>query len=448
MKPTTEVTGRILLVDDDPVILRTFRSCLEERGYSAMSAGSGPQAEALLQHHVFDLCFLDLRLGRENGLSILQRLRSQAPWMRVVIVTAMSAVNTAVEAIKSGASDYLVKPCSPDQLCRVTAKQLETGPLASRLEALEGELRQAGDAFGSDNPTMMAVLETARQVADTDANILVLGESGTGKGELARAIHGWSRRAKKPFVTISCPSLSAELMESEMFGHSRGAFTGATESTLGRVNQADGGTLFLDEIGDFPLSLQPKLLRFIQDKEYERIGDPVTRQADVRILAATNLDLEAMVQAGRFREDLLYRINVITLHLPPLRERSEDILVLAERFLRMFVRNYGRPARRFGEAAQAALLGYHWPGNIRELRNVVERTSIICPQEVIGTSHLGLGEQPGGSVPRVGMPLRLEELEKAHITAVLASSETLEQAARTLGIDASTLYRKRKQYGL
>ncbi|GAB3389318.1 sigma-54-dependent transcriptional regulator [Azotobacter armeniacus] len=448
MKPSTELTGRILLVDNEPAILRTFRSCLEDRGYSVTSASSGAQAEALLQHQVFDLCFLDLRLGEENGLKVLQRLRSQAPWMRVVIVAALSAVDIAVDAIKAGAADYLVKPCSPDQLCLAAAKQLEFGQLATRLKALEGELRQSKEVFGSDNPVMMAVLETARQVADTDANILILGESGTGKGELARAIHGWSRRAKKAFVTVNCPSLSAELMESEMFGHNRGAFTGATESTLGRVNQADGGSLFLDEIGDFPLSLQPKLLRFIQDKEYERIGDPVTRQADVRILAATNLDLEAMVHTGRFREDLLYRLNVITLHLPPLRERPEDILALAERFLPLFVKNYSRPARGFSERAQAALLGYHWPGNIRELRNVVERASIICPQELIETNHLGLGEQPGSSVPRVGMPLRLEELEKAHIAAVLATSETLEQAAKTLGIDASTLYRKRKQYGL
>jgi NtrC-family two-component system response regulator AlgB len=295
---------------------------------------------------------------------------------------------------------------------------------------------------------MMTVLETARQVAGTDANILLLGESGTGKGELARAIHSWSKRAKKSFVTVNCPSLSADLMESELFGHNRGAFTGASESTLGRVSQADGGTLFLDEIGDFPLSLQPKLLRFIQDKEYERVGDPVTRRADVRILAATNLDLEEMSRDGRFREDLLYRINVIALSLPPLRERHEDILDLAERFLARFVGEYGRPARAFSEEAIAALQGYRWPGNVRELRNVIERASIICNQEVVDVSHLGLGDAPAANAPRVGGPLSLEELERAHIAGVLASSDTLDQAARTLGIDASTLYRKRKLYGL
>jgi NtrC-family two-component system response regulator AlgB len=294
----------------------------------------------------------------------------------------------------------------------------------------------------------MAVLETARQVANTDANILILGESGTGKGELARAIHGWSQRAKKSCVTINCPSLTAELMESELFGHSRGAFTGASENTLGRVNQADGGTLFLDEIGDFPLTLQAKLLRFIQDKEYERVGDPVSRRADVRILAATNLDLQDMVREGLFREDLLYRLNVITLSLPPLRERAEDILDLAERFLARFVKDYARPARGFSDDVRAALLDYPWPGNIRELRNVIERASIICAEERVQLNHLGLNTGASNDTPRVGAELSLEQLEKAHIAAVLATSETLEQAARTLGIDASTLYRKRKLLGL
>jgi len=448
MDTTTEHQGRILLVDDESAILRTFRYCLEDAGYNVFTAGSAAQAEALLLRQVFDLCFLDLRLGEDSGLDLLAQMRLQAPWMRVVIVTAHSAIDTAVDAMQAGAADYLVKPCSPDQLRMAASKQLEIRQLAARLEALEGEVSKPNDGLESHSPAMMAVLETARQVAGTDANILILGESGTGKGELARAIHGWSRRARKGCVTINCPSLTAELMESELFGHSRGAFTGATESTLGRVNQADGGTLFLDEIGDFPLTLQPKLLRFIQDKEYERVGDPVTRRADVRILAATNLNLDEMVREGRFREDLLYRLNVITLKLPPLRERGEDILELAERFLARFVKEYARPARAFSDQARSALLAYHWPGNIRELRNVIERASIICAQAEIETSHLGFGEQPTGNNPRVGAQLSLEELEKAHISAVLAGADTLESAARTLGIDSSTLYRKRKHYNL
>jgi len=448
MDATPEQQGRILLVDDESAILRSFRYCLEDEGYSVATASSAQQAENLLQRQVFDLCFLDLRLGDDNGLDVLAQMRVQAPWMRVVIVTAHSAVDTAVDAMQAGAADYLVKPCSPDQLRLAAAKQLEVRQLTARIEALEGEMRKQGDVLESHSPAMAAVLETARQVAATDANILILGESGSGKGELARAIHGWSKRAKKSCVTINCPSLSAELMESELFGHSRGAFTGATENTLGRISQADGGTLFLDEIGDFPLILQPKLLRFIQDKEYERIGDPVTRNADVRILAATNRDLAGMVAQGTFREDLLYRLNVIVLNLPPLRERAEDIIGLAERFLARFVKDYGRPARGFTDEARALLRRYNWPGNVRELRNVIERASIICNLELIGVEQLAIGEQTSNSAPRIGEAMSLEQLEKAHIAAVMASSATLDQAAKTLGIDASTLYRKRKQYSL
>ena len=441
-------SGRILLVDDEAAILRTFRYCLEDAGYEVAGANSAAQAEALLQQQVFDLCFLDLRLGDDSGLDVLPRMRLQAPWMRVVIITAHSAIDTAVDAIQAGAVGYLVKPCSPQQLRMTAAKQLEVRQLTTRLELLEGEMTRSQANLQSHNPALMQVLETARQVADTDANILILGESGTGKGELSRAIHGWSKRAKKNRVTINCPSLTAELMESELFGHARGAFTGASESTQGRISQADGGSLFLDEIGDFPLPLQPKLLRFIQDKEYERVGDPVTRQANVRIIAATNANLDSMVREGRFREDLLYRLKVITLTLPPLRERSEDILPLAEGFLAYFVKEYARPARAFSPAACSTLQHYNWPGNIRELRNMVERACIVCSDSHIEPGHFGLGEAQGDAPLKVGAALSLEALEKAHIAALLASSATLDEAALTLGIDVSTLYRKRKQYNL
>ena len=436
--------GRILLVDDEAAILRTFRYCLEDEGYRVAAVSSAAQALAALQQQVFDLCFLDLRLGDDSGLDVLAHMRREAPWMRVVIVTAHSAVDTAVDAIQGGAADYLVKPCGPEQLRESAARQLQLrGDTAAREDG-GGERADLQSA----SPAMMAVLETARQVAGTDASVLVLGESGTGKGELARAIHDWSRRAKGALVTINCPSLSADLMESELFGHARGAFTGATDSTAGRVSQADGGTLFLDEVGDFPLPLQPKLLRFIQDREYERVGDPVTRQADVRIVAATNRDLPAMVEDGSFREDLLYRLNVITLTLPPLRERREDIPGMAERFLARFAEEYERPARVFSQAAREALQAHAWPGNVRELRNVIERACIVCPDEELTETHLGLAEAGREAAPRVGAELSLEALEKAHIAAVLAASDTLEQAAATLGIDVSTLYRKRKLLGL
>src|SRR5690606_17832874 len=257
----------------------------------------------------------------------------------------------------------------------------------------------------------------------------------------------WSARGQAPFSTVHCPSLSPELLESELFGHARGAFTGASASTRGRVGHAEGGSLLLDEIGDFPLALQPKLLRFIEEKVYERVGDPVTRRADVRILAATNHDLPAQVNEGRFRADLYYRLNVLTITLPPLRERPEDILPLATGFLERFARRHARPARRFSAAASAALRGYAWPGNIRELQNVIERACILCPDEELGAEWLALA--PQASLPAIpGAPMSLEELERLHIQRVLAETDTLEAAARVLGIDASTLYRKRKAYGL
>ena len=442
MDPTPETLGRILLVDDEPAILRTFRYCLEDQGYSVATASSAAQADALLQRQVFDLCFLDLRLGEDNGLDVLAQMRLQAPWMRVVIVTAHSAVDTAVDAMQAGAADYLVKPCSPEQLRLAAAKQLEVRQLTARLEALEGAQASQAEQLESHSPAMTAVLETARQVAATDANILILGESGSGKGELARAIHAWSKRAKKSCVTINCPSLNAELMESELFGHNRGAFTGASESTQGRISQADGGTLFLDEIGDFPLPLQAKLLRFIQDKEYERVGDPVTRRADVRIVAATNLDLDEMVREGRFREDLLYRLNVITLKLPPLRERHEDVMSLAERFLARFVSDYGRPACAFSPEAAAALQAYRWPGNIRELDNAIAFAAALCDDGVIEITDLPDHLSQPASV-RVG------DSVEADLRAVLTSCKgNVSEAARRLGIDRTTLHRRMRRFGI
>jgi len=265
----------------------------------------------------------------------------------------------------------------------------------------------------------------------------------------ARTIHQCSPRSKDNFVTVNCPSLSAELLESELFGHKKGAFTGATENKLGRVDQAEGGTLFLDEVGDVPLSLQPKLLRFIQDREYERVGDPTTHRANVRIVAATNHNLPEMVKQGKFREDLLYRLNVIALHMPSLRERGEDLQMLAERFLLRFARNYHRPARGFTKAALDAIQRYGWPGNIRELQNVIERAVILCPTQEVDVNLLSI---PGGKAPDtrpvIGEPLSLDEIERAHIRGVLAISSSLDAAAHTLGIDVSTLYRKRKQYAL
>jgi len=441
----------VLLIDDEPAILRTFRYCLEDAGFRVATAQNSEMAIAALERAVFDVCFLDLRLGDESGLDLLPQLKAAAPWMRIVVATAHSSVDSAVVAMRAGAHDYLMKPCSPEQLRFAAEKQAEARRLEMRLEELETERKSTGDLeMVSTVPAMAQVLEEARRVADTDASVLILGESGTGKGMLARALHQWSPRRRGQLVTINCPSLSADLLESELFGHAKGAYTGATESTQGRVAQADGGTLFLDEIGDFPLSLQPKLLRFLQDKEYERIGDSATRRADVRIVAATNRDLEAMSAAGEFRQDLLYRLNVITLRMPPLRERPDDIVAIAERTVLSFASSYRRPARGFTAEAKAALRAHPWPGNVRELRNIIERAVILSQNAELGVNDL-LGTPGNGgdsATPRIGGNFSLNELERAHILAVLASAATLDNAAKTLGIDASTLYRKRKHYGI
>ena len=448
--PATDEKTRILLIDDEPNILRTFRFCLEDVGHRVTTASDATQAEELVQSDVFDLCFLDLRLGDTSGLDLLPKLRQYAPWMRVIIVTAHSSIDSALDAIRAGAADYLVKPCSPEQLRMTASKQIRARRLEQRLEALEKEDCATSTAeLDSESPAMKKVLETLRQVADTDATVLILGDSGSGKGVAAKTIHQCSPRGKDNFVTVNCPSLSAELLESELFGHKRGAFTGATENKLGRVDQAEGGTLFLDEVGDVPLSLQPKLLRFIQDREYERVGDPITRHANVRIIAATNRDLAEMVKQNTFREDLLYRLNVITIVMPPLRERPEDLAMLAERFLLRYAANYRRPARGFTKAALDSIQSYPWPGNIRELQNVIERAVILCSAEQIDVDLLSISESAERrSRPRIGDALSLEDLERSHIRGVMANASSLDHAAKTLGIDVSTLYRKRKQYGL
>lgn len=448
---SVEVGGaNILLVDDDGGILRLFRRCLEGDGHRISTARSAAEAEAALGRNVFDACVLDLDLGEDSGLELLPKLREWAPWMRVIMATATDDVGTALSAIRVGASDYLVKPCDPSQLSHAVAQQVEARRLEQRVLALENDRGRDGPLdLRTGNPALSATLEMARRVAGTDATLLLLGESGTGKTVLARAIHDMSPRRDAAFATVSCPSLSADLLASELFGHVRGAFTGATDNRQGRVQIAEGGSLFLDEIGDLPMALQPKLLRFLQDREYERVGDPHTRTANLRVIAATNQDLKKMVAEGRFREDLYYRLNVVTLNLPPLRERREDVLPIAEKILLQLAARYDRPARRFSKDAASLLSLHAWPGNLRELRNAVERAVIISESDAIGAEHLPFGRiAPSlGQGLRAGDPVSLEELERAHIEAVVANTASLEAAAKLLKIDSSTLYRKRKAYG-
>jgi len=449
VNPQAVPTGRILAIDDDRALLENFSACLSKEGYRVTTAETLQEGLRLASSLPFHACLLDRNIGQDSGLEALPRLRELAPLMRVIVVTAHSGVSDAVAAIAQGASDYLVKPCSPEQLKIAVARQVDTRRMLDRIDALERDSGGARPQLSSKNAGMQAAIALALQVARTDANVLLLGDSGTGKGMLARAIHDASPRAEGALVTVNCPSLSSELLESEMFGHVKGSFTGASQNTVGRVSHADGGTIFLDEVGDFPLPLQPKLLRFIQDKEYERVGDPVTRKADARIVAATNHDLDAMVKEGRFRLDLLYRLNVISIMLPPLRERLEDIEDLANAFIGRFAGNYGLPARRLSSAALARMQVYDWPGNVRELQNMMERAVILCREEQIGVELLSFGRSDAGKAEVVaGTPMSLDALERLHIERVLAGSESLEAAARTLGIDSSTLYRKRKAYNL
>lgn len=445
--PAFKPAGRILAIDDDTRLLQNFTLALESDGYSVETAETLADGLRLAATKPFHVCLLDHNIGYDSGLEALPRLRELAPLMRVVMVTANAAIDDAVKAIALGASDYLVKPCSPEQLRISVARQVDTRRILDRLDSFEREAQTGVPELTSRNKAMQAAIDMALQVARTDANLLLLGESGTGKGVIAKAVHRASPRAAGALVTINCPSLSAELMESELFGHSKGSFTGAVQNTVGRVTHADGGTIFLDEVGDFPLALQPKLLRFIQDREYERVGDPVTRKADARIVAATNRDLDAMVKEGQFRLDLLYRLNVISITLPPLRERPEDLEDLANAFVRRYAGDYGMPARRLTPSALSQLRAYAWPGNVRELQNMMERAVILGRSEEIGPDLLALSASARNDA-QPGMAISLDELERLHIERVLASSDSLDAAARTLGIDASTLYRKRKLFGL
>jgi NtrC-family two-component system response regulator AlgB len=442
----------LLIVDDETSLRRTLRLTLESMGHRVADAATGQAALAAAAEGRFDLAFLDLRLGRESGLELLPQLHQAAPGVGLVVMTAFAAIDTAVEAMRRGAFDYLPKPFTPDQLRLLLGRWEQLRGLRAEVTNLREQVRAAVPEvdLNTDEAAVRAVLDVAFRVAPTDAAVLLRGESGTGKGVLARAIHARSSRAGGPFVTVNCPSLSAELLESELFGHARGAFTGAVEATEGRVAAAEGGTLLLDEIGDLPLSLQPKLLRFLQEKAYERLGEARTRTGDVRILAATNRDLEADVAAGRFREDLLYRLNVIEVTLPPLRERRRDLPALAAHLLAFFARQTKKAVRRFTPEAEAALARHPWPGNLRELRNAVERGVILTTDDEVGLAHLPsqVGARPAAGPVEVGGAVTLDALEAEHIRRVLAASPSLEDAAQALGIDASTLYRKRKKLGL
>lgn len=455
----------ILIVDDEKSIRLTTRLALEAEDHYVETAEDGATALRRLKEEEFDLVFLDLRLGDEDGLEVLQAMLKMKPQQLVTIFTAHASVATAVKATQLGAFDYLEKPFTPDQLRAIlikTRKALQTQGEVSRLQETVQELKtevKHGSPpvnFISEDPRTKIELETLFRAAASNASVLILGESGTGKSVIAREVHERSHLRDKPFVTVSCPSLSKDLLESVLFGHMKGSFTGAVRDTWGKVAAAEGGTLFLDEIGELPMEIQPKLLRLLQEREYERLGENRTRPSNVRVIAATNRDLAACVAEGTFREDLYYRLNVISVVLPPLRQRQADLLRFAEEYLDFFSKQMGRAIQGYSPSGREALLRHGWPGNLRELRNAIERAAILARGMKIEAGDLPTPSPvvagPDGrasvvSGPVIGGEHKLEEIEEAHVRTVLGWAPSLQEAATILGIDKATLYRKRKRYG-
>ncbi|HEU4383836.1 MAG TPA: sigma-54 dependent transcriptional regulator [Anaeromyxobacteraceae bacterium] len=440
----------VLVIDDERNIRQTLAICLEGLGCRVEQVASGAAAVDALRREPFDMGFCDLRLGAESGLDLLPRLLGERPGLEVVIITAYATVDTAVEAMRRGAKDYLPKPFTPAQIGYLVDRARERRALSLRLGDLEARLGEAAPEarLETASPRMQAVLEIVARAASHDVAVLLRGENGTGKSVLARALHAQSPRRDRPFVVVNCPTLSEELLASELFGHARGAFTGAVRDQEGRVEVAEGGTVFLDEIGEISPALQAKLLRFLQEKRFERIGETRTRSADVRVVAASNRDLDADVKTGRFREDLLYRLNVMEIVVPPLRERPEDILPLARGFVEFFSRQPARPPPEISPAAEKLLLAYPWPGNVRELRNAIERALILSRGQVLEPESFPERIAASASQsPVLGGSFTLEEIEREHALRVLAHAPTMEEAARILAIDASTLWRKRKKWG-
>ncbi|MGH7810460.1 MAG: sigma-54-dependent transcriptional regulator [Candidatus Binatia bacterium] len=441
----------MLVIDDEKNIRATLSLCLEQAGCQVTAVSSAESALSALAQQPYDLTFLDVRLGDTSGLDLIAKLLADCPDLLVVVITAYATIDSAVEAIKRGASDYLPKPFTPAQIRHVVDQCIRQRDLKRRVTDLEGRLRDATPEtdLESDSPKLRAVLAVAEKASTSDAPVLLRGESGTGKSVLARWVHSMSPRNRQPFVVVNCPTLSEELLASELFGHAKGAFTGAVRDQPGRVEAAEGGTLFLDEIGELSPSLQAKLLRFLEEKEFERLGENKTRHANVRTVAATNRDVEEQVRKGLFREDLFYRLNVIDLQLPPLRQRPEDILRLARRFLIFFAKSARRQAPALSKTAEDALTAYVWPGNIRELRNTIERAVILWPAQIIESeafpAHISARHRAAGA-PQVGGDFTLDVIEREHVTRIVARTATLDEAAAVLGIDSSTLWRKRKKY--
>jgi NtrC-family two-component system response regulator AlgB len=440
--------AKLLVVDDEKNIRVNLAKFLESCGHQVESAENGPQALAVLSRAGdVDLVLTDYRMAEMNGLELLKEIKRRLPDTLVILMTAYGTIENAVVSMKAGAHDYLTKPFSLTAVQHAVDRALEVKHLRTEVRELRGAI-DGTPLLESRSPAMVALLETARQAAKSDASILLAGESGTGKNVLAKQIHEWSLRREYPFVVVNCTTLSEHLLESELFGHMRGAFTGAVKDKPGRLEAADKGTVFLDEIADLTPPLQTKFLRFLQEQRFERVGGQQTIEVDARIIAASNRDLEQEVSGGRFRADLFYRLNVISLRVPSLRERPEDILPLANKFLSFASARNRRPGLQLSAEASEVLAAYPWPGNVRELRNAIERATVLSRGTVINKEDLPdiiFHPLPGRLAPSTA-DATLEEVEAEHIQRVVSQSVTLEEAADTLGIGVATLWRKRKRY--
>jgi DNA-binding NtrC family response regulator len=448
-----ESRGRILVVDDEGNARAALSEILREEGYETETAGDGFKALGKVPGFAPDLVLTDLKMPGLDGIGLLGELRAASPTTVVVVMTAFGTIDSAVEAIKKGAENYLTKPLEPVTLLAVVERAMEKARLLSETRILRERLRER-NAFGhiiAAHPSMAQLLDTVAQVAPSRSSVLIFGESGTGKELLARALHRASSRASQPLVRLNCAALVESLLESELFGHERGAFTGAVGRREGRFKQADGGTLFLDEVSEIPSATQVKLLRFLQEREFERVGGNETLKVDVRVLAATNVDLAERVRRGAFREDLYYRLNVIALELPPLRSRRSDIPLLAEFFLRRYSEENGKQLLGFTDEALAKLTALPWPGNVRELEHAIERAVVLCRAERIDVEHLptppqaGRGREDADRPPVPGSSIA--ELERHAILETLkAVGGSTSKAAKLLGISARKIQYRLHEY--
>jgi DNA-binding NtrC family response regulator len=446
-----DTVPQLLIVDDELHVRESLSHWFAEDGYDVVTADSGKRALALLGRRSFDIVITDIRMPGMDGLELQRRILEVDPELAIIVITAYASVSTAIQALKKGAYDYLAKPFDPEDLTRVVEKAWEKQRLRKENVLLKERLKGAGPRMiVGDNPDMAQVMELVESVAPTDTTVLIRGESGTGKELVARLIHSRSPRAFGPMVAVNCGALPDGILESELFGHEKGAFTGASAMRKGKLELADGGTLFLDEIGEISPKVQVELLRALEDKKVTRLGGSQEIQVDFRIVCASNSDLEEAVSEGSFREDLFYRINVFVIQIPPLRDRPGDILLIADHYVRTFSAAMGRQVTGFSPEAEKLMKSYSWPGNVRELANAVERALVVCRGTTIDLEHLPIsGHIPGPDEVESEDQNSLDAMEHRHIERILKRTGfNVSQAARLLGIDRATLYNKMRKYGI